>query len=100
MLVPYLCSALLTQQDFGSRRLRVGLCEWSPAVPPVKAEQLQLLQQGLATARAELRVMLGVHRESRAVRTAGREEGEQQERSSPASTKVTESWNHIVGKDL
>lgn len=60
VLVPYLCSALLAQKGFGSSRLRVGLCEQSPAVPPVRARQLQLLQQGPATARAELWVMLVV----------------------------------------
>jgi len=43
----------LMQQGDGSRGCGVA-CEQSPAVPRVGAEQLQLLQQGLAAAREQL----------------------------------------------
>jgi len=52
----------LTLQDFGSG---VGLREQSPALPCVRAQQLQLLQQGPTTAGAEPQAMLGVLWESR-----------------------------------
>jgi len=41
-----------------------GLCEQSPTVPHVRAEQLQLLQQGPAAATAEPWAVLGALWES------------------------------------